>query len=137
MLRGVLIGLMILVLVVFAYVGYSSYATGRSAGSAEAYTDGMAAGRAKTEPMGSGGAASTMPAMPATGEGAGGGLVAQGGGAASATGMVPPTYGYDCAESAKWDDVRGVGALSALSAGRPDVAAEYGDGRDVRAVCDG
>lgn len=92
MLKGVLVGLMILVLVVFAYVGYSSYATGRSAG-AEIYSDGMTGGRARTdvkaETAGTAPAASTLPATATTGD-AGGNLVAQGGGSTGANGMTPP-----------------------------------------------
>ncbi len=83
MLRGVLIGLLILVLVVFAYVGYSGYATGKSSGSVDAYTNGMAGGRTKVEPTGA-----TTPAatMPTTAEPNGGtsGMVAQGGAGSSA-----------------------------------------------------
>lgn len=90
MLKGVLIGLLILVLVVFAYVGYSSYATGRSAASGDAYTDGMGGGRTKTEVKaertGSSTPSATLPAMPTTGES--NGLVAQGGMAAN--GMTVP-----------------------------------------------
>lgn len=92
MLKGVLIGLLILVLVVFAYVGYSSYATGRSAADRDAYTDGMTGGRAKTdvktERAGSSAPAASLPAMPTTGES--NGLVTQGGGASAANGMAAP-----------------------------------------------
>ena len=99
MLRGVLIGLLILVVVVFAYVGYSSYATGRSSAGGDAYADGMAGGRARTdvkaESAGSSGAAATLPAMPTTGDadGAAKGLLAQGGaaaGGAPATDSIAP-----------------------------------------------
>ncbi len=95
MLKGVLIGLLILVVVVFAYVGYSSYATGRSAANGESYTDGVAGGRAKTdvktERTGSS-SASALPSMPTTGDanGSGNGLVAQGGASTSANGMSAP-----------------------------------------------
>ena len=94
MLKGVLIGLLLLVLIVFAYVGYSSYATGRS--GADAYADGMTRGRSrmdvKTEPSGGSAGSSGLPVMPTTGEANGGsnGLVAQGGAATSSTGMTPP-----------------------------------------------
>lgn len=90
MLKGVLIGLLILVLVVFAYVGYSGYASGRSAASRDAYTGG---GRAKTdviaERTGSSTPATNLPAMPTTGES--NGLVAQGGASAAANGMAVPS----------------------------------------------
>lgn len=84
MLKGVLIGLMLLVLAVFVYVGYSSYATGRSGASADPYTDGTTGGRSKadarTDATGITPATTTFPAMPTTGEasGAAKGLVAQG-----------------------------------------------------------
>lgn len=96
MLRGVLMGLLILVLAVFAYVGYSSYATGRPTGTGEVYADGMTGGRTKTEmktePMGSSAGSANLPAMPTTGEANGGtsGLVAQGGGGAASAGMAAP-----------------------------------------------
>lgn len=96
MLKGVLIGLLILVLVVFAYVGYSSYATGRAAASNDVYSDGMVGGRTKTnvrtERTGSGRPGETLPAMPTSGESNGGsnGMLAQGGATAMSTGMAPP-----------------------------------------------
>ncbi len=86
MLRGVLVGLLILVVVVFAYVGYSGYATGRSSASNDLYANGVTGGRAKTdmkvEPSGTNPAVTTFPATPTTGEAGGGqtGMVAQGGG---------------------------------------------------------
>ena len=90
MLKGVLIGLLILVLVVFAYVGYSSYATGRAAGG-ETYTDGVSGGRAKlnvkAEPTGSQSAVSGLSSMPTTGDA--NGMVAQNGGTAT-SGMAAP-----------------------------------------------
>ena len=95
MLRGVLIGLLILVLAVFAYVGYSSYTTGKSAGG-EVYADGMSGGRARTdvkaEPTGVTPQVTTLPAMPATGDANGtpAGMVAQGGAAAGTSGMAAP-----------------------------------------------
>ncbi len=103
MLRGVLVGLLILVLVVFAYVGYSGYATGRSAGAGDVYADGMASGRPKNdgraEPAGAKFPATSMPAMPTTGESSGGeangggsnGMVTQGGAPAASTGMAVVT----------------------------------------------
>lgn len=93
MLKGVLIGLLILVLVVFAYVGYSSYSTGRSAAASEAYADGMAGGKgrtdAKADATGTNPPATTLPAMPTTGDadGASRGLVAQTG---ASSGSAPP-----------------------------------------------
>ncbi len=95
MLRGVLMGLLILIVGVFVYVGYSGYATGRSSARGDVYADGMTGGRTKTdsraEPMGSSAAPTNLPAMPTTGAANGGsdGLVAQGGRAAAA-GMAPP-----------------------------------------------
>jgi len=95
MLRGVLMGLLILIVAVFVYVGYSGYATGRSTARGDAYVDGMRGGQAKTgtraEPMGSSAASTSLPAMPTTGDadGASNGMVAQGGGSAAA-GMTPP-----------------------------------------------
>ncbi len=80
MLRGVRIGLCILVIGVFAYVGYSSYATRQS--DREAEPTARTRGDVRTEPMGA-----TLPATPPTGDAAanGNGLVAQGGGAAGMT----------------------------------------------------
>jgi len=93
MLKGVSIGLGTLVLAVFAYIGYSGYATGRSA---EVYADGMSGGRAKTdakaEPRGSGASTANLPSMPTTGaeNGEANPLVAQGGSATASTGMAVP-----------------------------------------------
>ncbi len=95
MLKGVSIGLGMLVLAVFAYVGYSTNAMGRS--SAGASSDaGMAAARSRTdvraEPSG-GSSASTLPVMPTTTEVEGGpnSSAADGGAGAAATGMTTPT----------------------------------------------
>ena len=88
MVRGVLVGLFILVLAVFGYVGYSSYATGRSADRGYGSRDDDAGGRSRTgvrsEPAA---AASSLPATQPTGDATG--LVAQGG-AAGTSGMMPP-----------------------------------------------
>ncbi len=95
MLKSVSIGLGILVLAVFAYIGYSGFATGRSAAAAggDSYADGVSGGRVrasvKAEPSGSS-AAMGLPAMPATGGGDAGSnpQVAQGG--AGANGVAAP-----------------------------------------------
>lgn len=96
MLRGVLMGLLMLVLAVFAYVGYSGYATERSTARGDVYADGMTGGRTKTgikgETAGANASSTNLPAMATTGEANGGssGMMAQGGSAAAATGMTPP-----------------------------------------------
>ena len=87
MVKGVLTGLLLLVIAVFAYVGYSGYAARQPSALPEVYRDGMTGGRAKGEaPVP---ATSSLPATPSTGSADG--LVAQGGAAPGASGMVPPT----------------------------------------------
>ena len=86
MLKSVLIGLLVLVVCVFAYVGYSGYSTGRGA-NRDLGADGRPRVEIRAEPSGAGAAASTLPTMPTTGEASGNGLVAQGG--AAAAGAMP------------------------------------------------
>ena len=91
MVKGVLAGLFILVVAVFGYVGYSSYATGRSADRGYASTDEQNGERPRTGARSAASAGtSSLPASQPTGDTNGGsGLVAQGG-AAGAGGMVAP-----------------------------------------------
>lgn len=93
MLKPVSTGLCILVVVVFAYVGYSSYATRKSAPNGSVYADGMQGGGraksdAKAEQTGAGAGATSFPAMSPTGDS--NGQVAQRGDGAEAGGMPAP-----------------------------------------------
>jgi len=87
--KGVLTGLFLLIVTVFLYVGYTGYASRRSGG--EAYADGAASGRTRSDVKAeaTGTPASGLPATPTTGDAAGT-MVAQGGAAASSTGMALP-----------------------------------------------
>ncbi len=85
MLKGVLVGLLVLVLSVFAYIGYSIHTGGRASARDDVPSDGMAGGRARTEvrvqPTGPEASAPVLPSTATTGDG--NGMVAQGGGAAA------------------------------------------------------
>ena len=88
MLRTVLIGLCVLVLGVFLYVGYNSYAVGRRSAGDEVYTGANIAPPAETKvPAGS---ASAFPATSVTGSDANGNPEVTSQGAATVSGMVPP-----------------------------------------------
>ncbi len=84
MLRTVLIGLGVLVLGVFAYVGYNSYAVGRRPAGEDVYTGANINPSGDTKPSG---ASSGIPATPVTGSD-GAEVTAQG--APTAGGMTPP-----------------------------------------------
>ena len=88
MLRTVLIGLSILVLGVFAYVGYNSYAVNRHASQDDVYT-GAAVNPPQAESKPAAGTGSAFPATAPTGEAANSSteVTSQG---ASTTGGVPP-----------------------------------------------
>ena len=88
MLKTVLIGLSIVVLGVFAYVGYNSYAVGRRAGSEDAYTGANAAPPAERRVPAAG---SEIPATSPTGTQAGiGSPEVTADGAPTANGAPPP-----------------------------------------------
>ena len=84
MLRTVLIGLGILVLGVFAYVGYNSYAVNRRATGDDVYTG------ASIPPSAEGKASSGIPATPATGADPGGSPEVTAQGAPTSGGVTPP-----------------------------------------------
>lgn len=65
MLRTVLVGLCVLVLGVFLYVGYNSYAVGRRSAHDEVYTGANTA--PAVEPKSPAGSAALFPATPVTG----------------------------------------------------------------------
>ncbi len=87
MLRTVLIGLGIVVLGVFAYVGYNSYAVGRRSVGDDVYTGANITPPAETKPTSG---SSGLPATPLTGADPGGNPEVTAQGAPTAAGMVPP-----------------------------------------------
>ena len=84
MLKTVLTGLAVLILGVFLYVGYNSYAA-RHTSSDEVYTGASVTPQAESRPQASTG----LPAMPTTGQASGGTEVTEQG-AATAGGVAPP-----------------------------------------------
>ena len=87
MLRTVLIGLGILILGVFAYVGYNSYAVGRRSVGDDAYTGANVNPSAEAKPASG---SSAIPATPVTGTDPGGSSEVTAQGATTASGMAPP-----------------------------------------------
>ena len=122
MLRNILIGLTILVLCVFGYVGYSSYLAGKTAPREEIYigANPAPADRPQTE-----GSKEALPAIPSTGSdpGAGAPLTSQASGPTG--GMTPPATDSMVPNPPNRNDLRRLRSLPALSAGRFDVASEY------------
>ena len=86
MLRTVLIGLCILVLGVFLYVGYNSYAVGRRSTAGDVYTGANIAPPAEAK----GPAGSALPATPVTGPEGSGSPEVTSQGAPTAGGIMPP-----------------------------------------------
>ena len=87
MLKGILIGLTVLVLCVFGYVGYSSYLAGKSAPREEIYTGAnpSPADRPQTE-----GLKGALPAIPSTGSDPGVGAPLTSQASVPTGGMTPP-----------------------------------------------
>ncbi len=88
MLRTVLIGLGVLVLCVFAYVGYNSYAVGRHAAGDDVYTGAAVNSSTEAKPAADG--SSAFPATATTGAGQGGNAEVTAQGAPMAGGVAAP-----------------------------------------------
>ena len=88
MLRTVLIGLSVLVLGVFAYVGYNSYAVGRRVASDDVYTGANISPAVESKPLRE---SSAVPPTAINGADAGASPEVTAQGASTVTGMTPPT----------------------------------------------